>query len=398
MKGKTTIERRPKLIRITTVPLAFKYLLPGQCKFLSQNGFKVIMVSADGPDREDVMVQEGCPHIIVEMTRTISPWADMKAIWKMYRLFKKERPDIVHSHTPKAGLTAMIAGWLAGVPIRIHTIAGLRYLTVKGFKRKVLILMEKLTAACANHVFPNSESLHKYLAEKKRVHADKMEIIGHGSSNGINLSRYSKQALEPDVMADVKHRLHYNPEHFYLLAVGRIVKDKGITELVNAFKELHLTFDQARLVLVGSFEDDLDPIEDSTKTFIDESPFIVHVPWSNKVEYYMSLSHVLVHPSHREGFPNVLLQAGAMECPVVCSNINGNIDIVENNETGLHFQVKNEIDLFEKLEYCLKNHVEVKNMAVNLKQEIFKYFDIQYVQAQLLDKYKELLKNKEQGN
>ena len=154
-----------KIIRVTTVPMALKVLLRGQMRYMKKAGFEVIMVSADGIERNDVMQYEGCPHHIIPMTRKITPFADALSFWKLYRLLKKEKPDIVHSHTPKAGLLAMLAAKYAGVKIRIHTVAGLRFMTASGFTRTILTRMEKITAHAATHVWPNSLSLLKYVKQ-----------------------------------------------------------------------------------------------------------------------------------------------------------------------------------------------------------------------------------------
>src|ERR1051326_7424589 len=159
----------PKLVRLTTAPLSLKYLLPGQMRYMNENGFDVVMVSSDGPEREEVIRNEGCRHQIIPMTRKMTPFADLRSLWLMYRFFKKEKPDIVHSHTPKGGLIAMLAAKMAGIKIRIHTIAGLRFMTSKGVTRKILVSMEKLTAKAATNVWPNSFSLLEYIRTNKLV-------------------------------------------------------------------------------------------------------------------------------------------------------------------------------------------------------------------------------------
>ena len=168
-----------KLIRITTVPMALKVLLRGQMKYMREQGVEVLMVSADGPELEDVKNYEQCRHVLVHMTRAITPVQDLRSLWQLYRLFKKEKPDIVHSHTPKAGLLAMLAGRMAGVKIRIHTIAGLRFVTATGMSRKVMIAMEKLTGRMATQVWPNSQSLYDYVVDNKLV--DPKKNVDHRS-------------------------------------------------------------------------------------------------------------------------------------------------------------------------------------------------------------------------
>lgn len=381
----------PRLIRITTVPMAMKYLLPGQMKFMRENGFEVIMVSADGKERDDVMKSEGCPHFIIPMTRKITPIADLRSLWQLYRFFKKHKPDIIHSHTPKAGLLSMIAGRMAGVKTRIHTIAGLRFMTSVGTTRKILIAMEKFTAKCATHVWPNSQSLLSYITTHKLVKPSKLQVIGFGSSNGIRLQRYSTTALEPSRIEETKKLIQYDPALTYLLCVGRIVKDKGIDELLAAFGNVSQVNKNLRLVLLGTFEDDLDPISDNARKILKEHPGIIHINWSDHVEYFMHLASMLVHPSYREGFPNVLLQAGAMNCPVLCSRIEGNVDIVDDSETGLIFEVKDAKSLETKLRYALENQAELQRFAVNLRNKIETRFDQRFVHESLKNKYLELL-------
>jgi glycosyltransferase involved in cell wall biosynthesis len=381
----------PKLIRVTTVPIALKYLLAGQMRYMSGHGFDVIMVSADSAEREEVISQEGCPHHIIHMTRKITPFADLRSLWKMYRYFKKEKPDIVHSHTPKAGLLSMLAARWAGVKIRIHTVAGLRFMTAGGMTRKILIRMEKLTASAATQVWPNSFSLQQIIRDKKLAPEKKMEVIGKGSSNGIDLSRFSVSSLSQGQLQQTKASISHDDKLVYLLSVGRIVKDKGISELLNAFRRLYNENDRLRLVLVGEYEDELDPIDEKAREILKTHPAVILTGWKEEVEYYLHISALLVHASYREGFPNVLLQAGAMECPVVCSRIEGNVDVVEHEKTGLLFESRNADELYERLKFALDNPQVMKQYAARLREKIEGDFDRRIVHENLLKKYMELL-------
>ena len=360
----------PKLIRVTTVPMALKVLLSGQMRYMKAQGFEVIMISADGKEKEEVIENEQVPHHIIPMSRKITPFADLVSLWRLYKFFKKEKPDIVHSHTPKAGLLAMLAAKLSGVKIRIHTVAGLRFMTAKGLTRKVLVQMEKLTGRSATHVWPNSFSLQQYINANKLVTADKIEVIGLGSSNGINLDRFSIQALQKERVDAIKKKINYNSEYTYLLCVGRIVKDKGIDELLYAFNKVYEANNTLRLIMVGPFEDELDPVSESSRQLLKTHPGIILAGWCDEVEYFMHLSFALLHPSHREGFPNVLLQAGAMLCPVICSRIEGNVDIVEHKKTGVLFDVKNKESLLYQLENALANPDDLKQDARALRLKI----------------------------
>jgi len=381
----------PKLIRITTAPLSLKYLLSNQMKYMNENGFEVIMVSSEGKEWPDLIANEKCEHRIVHMTRKMTPFQDLKSLWQLYKLFKKEKPDIVHSHTPKGGLLGMLAAKMAGVKIRIHTIAGLRFMTATGNLRKVLVFMEKLTAKSAHYVWPNSYSLLNYVKEHKLASEKKLEVIGHGSSNGVDLNRYSPNVLKPEKLEEIKKLLNYDENLCYLLNMGRIVKDKGVDEVFKAFKVVHAENPSLRLIVVGAFEDDLDPISDEARETLKTHPAIIHIDWSDHVEYFMHLSHLLIHASYREGFPNTLLQTGAMGCPIVCSAIEGSVDIVTHKETGLLFQPRNADDLLEKLKHALANTEEMKQYAVNLRTKIENNFSQAYVHACMKAKYMEIL-------
>ena len=349
------------------------------------------MVSADGIERDDVIAYEGCPHHIIEMTRKITPFADLASLWKLYRFFRKEKPDIVHSHTPKAGLLAMLAAKMAGIKIRIHTVAGLRFMTAAGLSRNILVRMEKLTASAATHVWPNSSSLMEYIKENRLARPDKLGMIGKGSSNGIDLGRFSGASLDTAKMEATRQLVQYDPSLTYLLCVGRIVRDKGITEVAHAFSKLYEANANLRLILVGGFEEHLDPLDPNTMQWLKTHPGVIMAGWHDEVEYFMELADIFVHASNREGFPNVVLQAGALECPVICSRIPGNIDIVDDGINGLIFSVKDCNDLYEKLQQALTDRAGMKALATRLRKKIEENFDRRQVQAMLKEQYDRLL-------
>lgn len=386
----------PKLVRITTAPISLNVLLPGQMKYMREHGFDVIMVSSDGKELETVKANEGCPHHIIPMTRRMTPFGDLRCLWLLYRYFRKEKPDIVHSHTPKAGLLAMLAAKFAGIKIRIHTVAGLRFVTTKGFSRRILIFMEKLTGRAATHVWPNSFTMEKYMKEHKLVKASKLEVIGRGSSNGVKLARYSPASIREEKLAEIKKKIQYDETLTYFLSVGRIVHDKGMDELLEAFVRIYQEHPDARLLLVGAFEDEVDPVSDRARELIQSHPGVIMAGWSDAVEYYMHLADALVHPSHREGFPNVLLQAGAMLCPVLCSRIDGNTDIIEHGKTGLIFEVKDAASLYTQLKFAITNPAPLREQANTLRQHIETHFDMPVVHDLLRKKYVQLLEK--EGN
>ena len=371
--------------------MALRYLLPGQMNYMKQNGFDVLMISADGKERNEVIKNENCEHIIVPMTRKITPIQDLNCLIQLIKIFRNQKPDIVHTHTPKAGLLGMIAAKACGVKIRIHTVAGMPLAVETGFKLQLLKFIEKLTYAAANHVWPNSFSLLKFITENKFTSSKKLKVISKGSSNGIDLNRFDKSNFNETIIKSVKESVQYNVANIYLLCIGRLVKDKGIVELVNAFKKIEKNNTKVKLVLVGVFEEHLDPLPKETINEIKTNPNIIHIDWSNHVEYYISLANMFIFPSHREGFPNVLLQSGALGTPIICSKIAGNVDIVENNVTGLIFDVGNENELEKQINFALQNENLLKIMAKNLKENIYNSFGKEKIWQAILQEYKMLL-------
>lgn len=390
-----SINSSKKIIRITTSPMALRYLLPGQMNFMKENGFDVLMISADVEDLKELILKEvieneKCRHIIVPMTRKITPWADLKCLFQLIKIFRKEKPDIVHSETPKAGLLGMLAAKISRIKTRIHTVAGLPLEEETGLKYALLKRIEKITYSAANHVWPNSNSLYNFIKDNKLVNERKLKIIGRGTSNGVSSKRFNRDMLDEKLVEIVKKKINYDDSNTYLLFIGRLVKDKGIVELVDSFSALQKTKPYLKLILVGGYEASLDPLPETTLREILNNPSIIDVGWSNKVEYYMSVANYFVFPSYREGFPTVLLEAGAMQLPIICSSIGGNIDIVTHNKTGILFQKKDVNDLYVKLEWALNKPAEMISMAKQLQVYIKTYYERETFWKILLAEYQKL--------
>lgn len=381
----------PKLIRITTVPMALRYLLAGQMKFMSQNGFDVLMISADGKELNDVIENEKCRHVIVPMTRKITPLQDLRCLLRLIRLFKKEKPDIVHTHTPKAGILGMLAAKYCRIKVRIHTVAGLPMMVEHGWKYGLLRSVEKRTYKAATHVWPNSNSLLEFIVKERLVDPKKASVLGNGSTNGIDLNEFNRSTIDAMVLDRTRSLIKFEKDNTYLLFVGRLVKDKGLPELISVFASLENNFKNLRLILVGDFEPALDPLPEKTLNDIKNNPSIIHVGWSDDVKYFMSLANCFVFPSHREGFPNVLLQAAAMDLPIVCSRIAGNVDIVTHFQNGLIFERGNEEQMIEQLSFALDKPMAMKIFAEKLKSFVETNFRRENIWQNMLAAYKSLL-------
>ncbi len=343
---------KPKIIRITTLPGSLGGLLKGQLKSMSEH-YEVIGIASQGDGSSlgnyplnRVGIQEGIKVIPVTMTRKITPLQDLKAAWKLYRIFKKEKPLIVHTHTPKAGTLGMFAAFLARVPHRLHTIAGLPLMEATGAKRVLLDLVEKATYFCATKIYPNSFGLNEFILKNGYTHKKKLKVIGNGSSNGIDTNYFDPKLISFEQKEELRISLGILPEDFVFIFVGRLVKDKGINELVSAFQQLNSSFSNTKLLLVGFYEENLDPLLPETIECITTNPDILMVGTQNDVRPYYAISNVLAFPSYREGFPNVVMESGAMGLPSIVTNINGCNEIIIQGENGCLIPPKDQERLF----------------------------------------------------
>ena len=390
---------KPKLLRITTVPISLHKLLQGQANYMQKQDFEVVLASAAGKEIKAIEKETGLKVNIVPLTRKISPLQDLIALWHTYKLIKKEQPQIVHTHTPKAGIIGMLAAKLAGIPIRMHTIAGLPLMQATGAKRKVLDRVERITSWAATNVYPNSYDLAEFIRNQKLAPNKKIKVIAQGSSNGIDTSHFHSKCYKEGVKNRLKEQLGLQDTDFVFTFVGRLVGDKGINELIKAFDKLQnqssfslrTTWNGVKLLLIGDEEPILDPLHSKTKKIIKENKQIITTGWVEDVRPYLSISDVFVFPSYREGMPNVVLQAGAMGLPQVVTNINGSNEIIINDENGIIIPVKDTTALFKAIKEIHTNTKLRNKLATNARELITTRFEQKVVWEALLAEYKRLL-------
>lgn len=393
-----------KLIRVTTIPLSLDKLLGKQLSFISQY-YQVIAVSADQPELKRIAKKYGVDDYHVEMTRAITPLRDLAAVWKLYRFLKKERPEMVHSHTPKAGLVGMMAAYFAGVPVRMHTVAGLPLLEAKGIKRQALNLVEKVTYAFATKVYPNSFAMRDIIIKEGFCAPGKLKVLGNGSSNGIDTQYFSNAAVPPVAISTLREELGITADDFVFIFVGRLVGDKGINELVEAFSKLveaerkvkvkaevedvFVSFSgrSVKLLLVGPLETELDALKPETLQEIQQHPSIISVGYQDDVRPYFAIADALAFPSYREGFPNVVLQAGAMELPAIVTDINGCNEIISEEENGLIIPVKDAEALQAAMEKIITDQAFYHRMKENARPMIESRYRQEVVWQALLEEY-----------
>jgi glycosyltransferase involved in cell wall biosynthesis len=381
----------PKLVRITTVPVSLLVLLKGQMNFMKQNGFDVTMISSEGKEVSDLKLQENCKHVAIKLTRKITPVTDFISLIKLTILLRKIKPDIVHTHTPKAGLIGMWAAKLAGVKIRLHTIAGLPWVESKGLMRRLLITIEKITAFAATSIFPNSFVQRDFLLANG-IATKKMKVIGNGSSNGINTDYFSINDDINEKAEIIRQQQSIDENGWAWIFVGRIVKDKGIAELIDAFLEIQKQFPEDRLLLLGDQEPQLDPLDEKHVKLLKSHPGIISCGFQKDIRPFLALSKVLVFPSYREGFPNVPMQAGAMGCALILSDINGCNEIVNHGKDGWLVPVKNTSALTEAMLLARNNPTQTERFAEAIKIKIESCYAQSFIWNCILHEYQELLK------
>lgn len=354
--------------------------------------FEVIGVSSSGIDLQNIKQNENIRVASIQMMRTISLFKDLKSLWDLYKLFKKEKPHIIHTHTPKAGTLGMIAAWLCRVPVRMHTVAGLPLLETQGPKRKLLNLVERITYACATKVYPNSYGLRDIIIQNKFCKPEKLHVIGNGSSNGIDTKHFAKESVNSEDFTKLRTEFNITSDDFVFIFVGRLVKDKGINELVNAFKELIRTYPSTKLILVGNYEADLDPLKPETLKEIEENKSIVFAGYQSDVRPYLSISEALVFPSYREGFPNVPMQALAMEIPAIVTDINGCNEIVLHEHNGLIIPPKNTQAIVDAMERLMNDHALYNLLKSNTRESIVSRYDQLKLWKLIKEEYDEQLR------
>lgn len=385
---------KPKLIRVTTVPITMNILLKGQLSFFNR-GFEVIGITGyDCKHFNEIIEREGIRMHAIDMKRPISLWPDLKALWKLYRIFKEEKPVIVHSITPKAGLLTMIAAYFAGVPIRMHTFTGLVFPSKTGFYQWILIIMDRLLCFFATNVYPEGEGVKRDLLQYK-ITRKPLKVIANGNINGVDIENFNPGYVQNHVnfRENFRKEIGIGKADFVYCFVGRITEDKGINELVSSFLKLLKAKpeEQLKLLLVGPFEKENGTLDGKVMRLIKDIPEILAVGRHDDIRPYLLVSDLFVFPSYREGFPNVVLQAGAMGLPCIVSNINGCNEIIIDRENGLIVPAKDETSLFEAMEMLLREDGLRDKMSLAARLRVAAHYEQSMVWDALLEEYNQFM-------
>lgn len=373
---------KKKIIRAVTVSMSCVFF-EEVMRRLRADGYEMVALTSPGPEL-DALKDEGFHCIELKMERHISPWKDLKALVKMVRVLRKEKPYMIHSMTPKAGLLCMIAGWLTRVPVRVHMFTGLVWPTSTGLKRKILKATDWLTCACATHVLPEGQGVLNDL-KNGGITKKPMKVLGYGNVKGVDMVKFDATRFT-DIAKD--------QNTFTFIFVGRIVGDKGVNELVEAFTKLHEKYQQTRLVLVGRYEENLDPVKQVTLDRIKANPAIdaCGPKYGDDllVEFMKSDCHIM--PSYREGFPNTPMEAGALGLPNIVTDINGSREIVVDGENGLIVPPRTVQPLYDAMERMVTDTTMREKMQKNARPMIESRFEKSFVQDCLIEYYKDIIK------
>lgn len=369
------------LVRTATVPSSLAVFCYEQIVRLSTE-YDVHIITSSGPELELLKKIPGVTVHIVEMQRHISPIKDIKSVFQMYRILRKIKPDIIHSVTPKAGLVSMLAAKIADIKYRVHTFTGLIWPTSTGIKRTILKNVDRLLCLCATNIVPESFSVKKAMEDGK-ITSKPLNVLGSGNLRGIDINYYSPQAHfdAPEIP---------NIKPYTFIFVGRIVSDKGVNELIAAFDRLTKKYDDVSLLLVGPEEQSLDPLSQETLKIISQNKDIISIGAVTDVRPYLTVSKALILPSYREGLPNAVIEAGAMELPCIVSDIPSCKELIQDGYNGIVTRVRSSGDLYDAMQQIRKNSNEAKQMGINARQNVINKYDKEKVYTALTTLYSQL--------
>jgi glycosyltransferase involved in cell wall biosynthesis len=382
----------PKLLLLSTEPITFKLLLSGQPKLMKEEGWELLLVSADGREVQSICRAEGVRHEVIPFVKGVNYVEDFISFWLLFQLIRKERPDVIHSYDSKAGFLGMLAGSLVGIPHRIHSITEMPVHTKD--PQKGLTFLEKWTFSNATSLWVNSTGMLSFFTSNSGIDADKFKLLGSGSTLGVDLEKFNRQVLKENHLVAATMRILPGENDFIILAIGALTKRKGVEDLIAAFLKSKIV-SRSKLVLIGTFEQEEESLSQETIQTIREHLRVVQIDWTDHVDHHLALADVLVHPSHEEGFSNVLLEAAAMQVPIICSNCIGNASFIKQQKTGLVFPVGEVTVLKEAMEFAFVKRDTLASYTDALFEEVQAKYDRKVMRKLQVDAYRQLLKNQD---
>jgi len=379
-----------RIVRVATVPFFVLHHLRSQLLQLAEAGHEVIVVTSPGARAEEVDRLASVRFLPIPIARPIAPLSDAAALWRLFRLFRRLRPDIVHSTTPKAGLLCAVAGWLAGVPVRLHTFTGQVWAELSGPVRWIAQASDRLMIRLNTRCYADSPSQRAYLIESGFSTPERLRVLGSGSLGGVDLVLFNRERLGRGAR-ETRERLGLVPQARVITFVGRVTRDKGIVELLEAFTALRERVPEVVLVIVGPLEPARDPLPTETLDRLRNDPSIRLMGYDPSPERYLAISELLCLPSYREGFGNVVLEAAALGVPSVGTRITGLSDAIVDGRTGVLVPVKDASALAIALVELLENESGRRMLGEAARARVIQEFDARLVNALLMQEYTSLM-------
>lgn len=357
------------------------FFIGEQFKYFEEKGYRLFVVCSPSPELASYSLLNHFSYSEIEITRSITLIKDFKALIKICKYIRDNKIDIVVGHTPKGALLAMIASWIMRVNKRIYFRHGLVYETMSGFNRKLMINLDQLTALCATQVICVSPSVYKRSIEDNLNKEKKQLILNKGTCTGINaINKFNPEQISREKLKNLKISLNLTDASFVIGYCGRLVRDKGITDLVDAFNILTEKLKNRKLILLlaGGFEE-RDSLPEETIKSIKRNPNIIYTGWMfEELEYYYALMDVFVLPSFREGFPTSVLEASSMNLPVITTKVTGCIDAIVEDITG-KFVSNDAASIAEAIEFYIKNPQVAKTHGENGRKFVVNNFEQQLI-------------------
>jgi glycosyltransferase involved in cell wall biosynthesis len=382
----------PRVLHVVTSHLSTR-LMRGQLRYLSARGFDVFLASSPGRDLEATSNLEQVKGIPVPMVRENSPLRDLYSIYRLYSLMRRIRPAITNVSTPKAGLLGGLAAWLSRVPCRIYTLRGLRWETASGAKRLVLMMADWIACHCAHRVVCVSQSVRNTAVAYGVVDPDRTSVFGAGSSNGVDPARFEPTEERLRRAIEIRKKLGIMPGAPVVGFVGRLTRDKGISELYEAHKSLRKEFPSLKLLLLGDYEAG-DPLPGQLQRVIASDPSVICRGFVDEVSDFYHVFDILAFPSYREGFPNVVLEAQAAGRAVVAARATGTVDAIADGDTGVLVPIADIRAMAEALGNLLRNPVLAVRMGVAGRARVAHDFSPEKIWRALTEEYLQLLRIK----
>lgn len=373
---------KQKLVIVTTVPITIKSILKNQPKFLN-SFFDVSIITSSGKEIDDIKKNEGVKVYSLDMKRGITPLRDLISVYKLFILFLKIRPDIVHSYTPKAGLLSMLASSFALVKVRIHTFTGLIFPSRKGATKLILVLMDRLTIFLSSLVIAESNGVKDELKSIKAP-LSKIKKIGNGNIAGVDEQLFSPISI--DEKKRLKDSYGIPHEAFTFCYVGRVNYEKGISEMIDAFIRLK---GNPYLIIAGNFDGEY-PISKNIQKLIRLHPRIIHFGFVDEVKKIYGASDVSVLVSYREGFPNTILESFSMGVPCIATNVNGSREIIKSNKTGWLIPIMDKESTFMAMNTSMQSIEKLENIGRHCRELIIEKFTKKNYLKELLSFYQNL--------